>query len=323
MKNVSKMALISSILLLILAFLFFKKEGRESAEIVKKICICKAIEHEALNSVVDGISHYLKQSNNGCEVFVETSQGNAALASQIITKFLTSKADVIATIGTSPSQCAFKLAKDGKIKLVFSSVTNPSDISPDLVETNTTGVSNFVDLDPQIKLFKRIQPSLLKLGIVYNPTESNSTSIVKELKRVCERNSIQLFEQGLSRLSDIPQALSSLLYSVDAVFISNDNLALSGITSIVSICNQRKIPVYVSDTDQVKNGCIASLGPNQYDIGIQTGKIIEQIINGKDINLIPISYPDVCEIHINLKAARSLNIEIPEEVLKQAKMLYD
>ncbi|MDR0968900.1 MAG: ABC transporter substrate-binding protein [Holosporaceae bacterium] len=280
--------------------------------------VCKAIEHEALNSVVAGMSDYLKKTNKNYKISVETAQGNAALAYQIIAKFASLSADVVVTIGTSPSQCAFKFAKDGKIKQVFSSVTNPNDVSKNLKGNNVSGVSNFVDLEPQIELFQRIQPSLKTLGIIYNTGEANSAYIVEKLKEVCAKKGVKLAEQGISRISDVCQAADKLSKSVDAIFISNDNLALSGITTIVSICVKNKIPVYVSDADQVANGCLAALGPNQYDIGVQTGKIVDRIAAGEDVNKIAVEYPQKTELYLNKKAAQALGITIPEDVIKRA-----
>lgn len=285
-----------------------------------KIKVCKVIEHKALNSVVFGLSDYLKsQKEKKYDISVETCQGNMALASQIIAKFSDLRTDVIVTIGTIPSQAAYKFAKNGKAKVVFSSVTNPNDIfSESLKNSNMTGVSNFVDLKPQINLFKKVQPNLKKLGIIYNTGEANSIFIVNTLKPICKNIGIDLIEQGISKISELPQATERLTKNSDAIFISNDNMALSGIENIISICNKNNIPVYVSDTDQVQKGCAAALGPNQYDIGVQTGKIIKRIVDGEDINSIDIQYPITTELYLNTKSV----IEIPKDIKAQAKKVF-
>ena len=282
-----------------------------------KVSICKVVEHEAINSVVQGIKDFLKDEK--IEYDIETCQADIALGYQIATKFVSSKSDIIVAVGTTPSQCVFKFAKSGKTKLVFSSVTNPDDISKSLKNCNTTGVSNFVDLKPQLELFKKIQPNLKNLGILYNSGESNSISIIQKLEKECKIQGIRLVKQSIQQSADIPQAINKLKNKVDAVFITNDNTALSGIPFIVKSCDKAKIPVYVSDTEQVANGCLASLGPNQYNIGIQTGKMIKRIKDGDNINTIKLEYPDKTELFLNKKKAEQLGIDIPEEILKEAK----
>ncbi|MDR0552792.1 MAG: ABC transporter substrate-binding protein [Holosporales bacterium] len=282
-----------------------------------KITICKAAEHEALNSVAKGIRDYLKKYSN-IEYDVLTCQGNQGTAFQMASKAANDKSNVLVTIGTLPTQAAFSFAKNNKIKLVFGSVTNPADISADLKGTNTTGVSNFVSLQPQIEMFQKIQPNLKKLGILYNSGESNSVAIVKELKTVLSKMGIALIEQSIQKSSDIPQAINSIVKKVDAVFISNDNTVLAAIPLVVKTCTNNKIPAYVSDTDQVEKGCLAALGPNQYDIGVQAGKIIEKIRGGADVNKIDVEYPAKTELFINLDAAKAIGITIPQEVIDKA-----
>lgn len=283
--------------------------------------ICKVVEHEAINSVVAGIIDYLKiQEKDGVKYkfFIETCQGNMAIASQIIAKFTALPTDVVVTVGTIPSQAAFKFAIKNQIKLIFSSVTNPADIAESFSNSNTTGVSNFVALKPQLELFKKIQPSLKKLGIIYNISEANSAYIVSALKPICAGVDLELVEQSMTKISELPQMVEKLARQVDAIFINNDNMALSGIPNIVSICKRYSVPVYVSDTDQVAKGCAAALGPNQYQIGVQTAKIIEKIAFGEDINTIKVHYPSAMDLYLNENAG----VDFPKNLLLQAKKVF-
>ena len=298
--------------------------GKVTTKKVTKICVCQVIEHEALNSVVSGMSEYLKSNsgNMNYSISVETCQGNMALASQIIAKFASSGADIVVTVGTIPSQAAYKFAKAGKIKVVFSSVTNPDDISPNIKNSNITGVSNFVAIEPQLELFRRIQPNLKNLGVIYNTGEANSTYIVERLRGICSTMGLNLVEQGMSKIAELPQVTEKIATKVDAVFISNDNMALSGISNIISICRKNNVPVYVSDMDQVEKGCVAALGPSQYDIGVQTGKIVQRISDGEDINGIAVQYPETTELYINTKSISQSVLQIPQEIVSQAKRIF-
>ncbi|MDR0942516.1 MAG: ABC transporter substrate-binding protein [Holosporales bacterium] len=288
-----------------------------------KVYICKAAEIEALNSVVKGIQDYL--GNDGVQYKIETCQGNPSLALQIVSKFIASQACLIVTVGTTPSQIAYKFAKEGKIKaLVFTAVTDPLSIASSFNNSNTTGVSDFVSSSPQIETFKKIQPSLKRLGIIYNTGEANSVATVKDLRKATSKHNVELVEQGVQKSSDIPQALTALLSkNIDAIFINNDNAVLEAAAYIVKICVKRKIPVYVSDTDEVSKGCLAALGPNQYELGRQTGKMIEKIKNGTNINDIKVERPTDVELFVNLRAASKLGITVPDEVLKNANKITE
>ncbi|MDR2598253.1 MAG: ABC transporter substrate-binding protein [Holosporales bacterium] len=312
-------AIISGITLVILSIFFVKNEINRSGHY--KVTICKVIEHEAINAVSDGIQHELREDPD-FEFEISTCQGNHGVASQAVSKAASDGTEVLVTIGTTPTQAAFKLAKCGKLRLVFSSVTNPRDISASFASSNTTGVSNFIPLKPQIELFKRIQPNLMKLGIIYNSSESNSVAIVNALQPVLQEMGITLVTRCIQKSSDLPQAVNSIVGDVDAIFVSNDNTVLAGISLIIKVCNLHKIPVYVSDTDQVEKGCLAALGPNQFDIGRQTGIMIRKIKDGTDINDIKIEYPKTNELFINLKAAKVVEIDIPDDLINSANKVF-
>ena len=306
------------IFVILILFSFLAVNSARDSDVVK-VKVCKVIEHEALNSVVSGMTDYLNtQTDKKYEVSVETCQGQMALASQIVAKFVGSNTDVVVTVGTIPSQAAYKFAKNKQAKVVFSSVTNPGDITSDFINSNMTGVSNFVDLKPQLELFRKIQPNLQRLGMIYNTGETNSASIIERIKPICEKMKIELVVQGISKISELPQALEKMQRKVDAIFISNDNMALSGMETIVETCARNNIPVYVSDTDQVEKGCIAALGPNQYDIGVQTGKLVQQIAEGNDVNSLEIQYPDKTELYVNSKSV----LKIPDSIIAEAKRVF-
>ncbi len=290
------------------------------ASSTKKILISQVIEHPALSATSKGIIDTLSQ-NGFTNIKIENSQGSAVMATQIATKFLNKNPDLVVGVGTISAQSFLKYTTKNQLKLVFSTVTDPK--TAGLITNNVTGVSNFIDLEPQLKLFKQIQPKLKKLGIIYNAGESNSIAIVKKLEMICPNLDIQLVKQVANNTSDVGLATTKLTNQVDAIFISNDNNALSAMPTIIQTATKAKIPVYVSDTDAVKFGALAAIGPNQYKIGVQTGKMIIEILNGKDINQIPIEFPETKDLYLNLEAAKKLDIEIPTELKKQAFELIE
>ena len=297
-----------------------------SANQIQKVYISKVIEHPAINETERGIVEYLIENNQvdgiKLDLRIASAQGSSLLAAQIATKFISNDPDVVVGIGTISAQSLAKYALNGKTKLVFSSVTDPIGAKLSLPEgklqNNITGVSNFVDLDPQIALFKETQPNMKILGVIYNPSEINSHSINAKLEEVCPKYGITILKVGAMKTADVPQATLSIINKVDAIFISNDNTALSALPTIINIANKNKKPVYVSDIDAVSQGALLALGPNQYDLGRQTGKMIVSLLEGLDISKIQIQYPVKTDLVVNLKAAAILGITIPSSVLEKA-----
>lgn len=186
---------------------------------------------------------------------------------------------------------------------------------------NVCGVSNFIDLEPQLELFCSLQLNLTRLGMLYNPAESNSVAIVQKMRTLCVSYGIELIEVVVQRTADIAQAVVRLISSVDAIFVSNDNTVLSALNNVTMIAKKYKKPVYVSDTDAVDRGCLCALGPNQYQIGRQTGKMILKALYGNIGTAV--EYPSCSELFINESVAAQLNIDIPAKYLDCAIIIKD
>ena len=298
----------------------------EGNDAIKKVYINQLVQHPALDmttkGIIDGLAELGYTNGKNLDLKVENAQGDAVLANQIAARLVSLQPDVVVGNPTITAQSFVKYAKEGKIKLVFTSVTDPlgAKIVNKLTEPggNVTGVSNFVDLEPQIELFKEIKPTIKKIGFLYNPGELNSITLVNRLKEICPRYGLELIEMTASKTSEVYQSAIKLSSLVDAIFISNDNMALSALRTIVKAADAQKIPVFVSDTDIVRDGALAALGPNQYEIGKQTARLIARILNGEDINKMNVEFPKGTELFLNQGTATKLGIVFSRELLAKA-----
>lgn len=307
--------------------------GQFSSALAKekvKIYISQLVEHPALDATISGIIQGLSDagySEENMDIVVESAQGNVSLANQIANKFVSKNPDIVVGVATVSAQSLSKYARGDKTRLIFSSVTDPIDagLIKDLKKpgNNTSGVSNFIPIQPQLEMFLKIKPGIKKLGFLYNPGELNSISLIKKLKEVCPRYGIELVTVSASKTSEVAQSAVKLSGLVDAIFVSNDNTALSAFKTIVKAANNVSIPVFVSDTDIVKDGAVAALGPNQYDLGLQTAKMIVRALGGEKVGSIKIEYPKNIELYLNLKAAKNIGIKIPPGLIKSAVNIID
>jgi len=311
-------------------FLMLQSSTKYDAKMVK-IYISQTVQHPAINSttkgIIDGLAADGYINGKNIDLQQQSAQGNIALANQIATSYVSNEPDVVVAVATLAAQSFAKFTRSGKTKMIFSTVTDP--IEANLVQNlelpgnNSSGVSNYVDLGPQLAIFKRINPSIKKLGFLYNPAELNSITLIKKLRKLCPEYEMELVTMPANKSADVSQSAVKLSSLVDAIFISNDNTALSAMSTIVKAANNAKILVFVSDTDIVINGAIAALGPNQYEIGLQTAKMIVRVLEGEDINTLPVEFPTNTELFLNQKAAKKLGIEFSKELLQEAKIVIE
>ena len=99
-----------------------------------------------------------------------------------------------------------------------------------------------------------------------------------------------------------------------------DNTVVSALAAVLEKANAKKIPVFGSEEEQVKNGCIASAGLDYVELGKMAGRMAAKVLKGEDIKNLPYQTVENPVITVNEKAARDLGITIPEDVLKGANV---
>lgn len=293
------------------------------------VSVSSIVEHPALDSVRDGIKDVLEeegyQTDDGFKWQFQTAQGNTAIAAQIARKFVGDNSDVIVAISTPSAQAVVAATKE--IPVVYSAVTDPvaAQLVPtmDASGTNVTGVSDALALDDQIDLILRIVPDAKSIGMVYNPGEANSVVVVEALRKLLSERDINLVEATAARTVDVGAAARSLVGKVDAIYTNTDNNVVSAYESLVKVGNDAKIPLVASDTDSVERGAIAALGVNYYNLGRQTGAMVNRILKGEQPAEMPSEYGQDLELYINLDAAQKQGVTLDDELRAEAAKVIE
>jgi putative ABC transport system substrate-binding protein len=312
------------------AIVFFAFGGfKREAVYCKTVAIGQIVEHEALDETRRGIVDELKEAGyipgKNINLVYETAQGDAVMANQIATNFKSLNPDVAIGIGTAIAQSLKQKLAGTDIPVVFSSVTDPvgsklvDDLGPNT--RGAVGFSNWVEVGPQLEKFQQICPNLRFLGVIYNPGEANSVAMLKEIEKAAKEYNVEVIPAAASVSSEVSMAARSLAQRVDAYFVSNDNTALSAFESIVKVANKSNLPVFVSDTDMVRRGAAAALGPNQYQIGRQTGAMVVQLLGGVQPKGFAVGFPTQTEFVINKDALAGIRMAVPEDIFAEAQSI--
>ena len=294
------------------------------AQTVKSVGITAIVDHPALNSARKGVEDELKalgwEPGKNIKITYQSAQGNAATAGQIARKFVGDKTDVIVAIATPSAQAAAAATKS--IPVVFAAVTDP--VAAKLVKswnasgTNVTGVSDRLPLAPQIDLLLKVKPGAKRVGYVYSPGKINSVTVLKELKAELGKRGMIVVEAAAPRTVDIPSATKSLAGKVDVIYTTTDNNVVSAYESLVRVAQESKLPLVASDTDSVKRGAIAALGMNYYDIGRQTGKMVDKILKGTNVSTIAPETGKKLSLVVSPEAAKKQGVTLSDALVKQA-----
>lgn len=152
------------------------KVGAPSQEKVFKIGISQLAEHPALDDARRGFEDGLKELGVNVEIDYQNAQGDIPTSVTISQKFVKDKVDLIYAIATPAAQSAKQATNS--IPVLFSAVTDP--VASELISTmekpgaNVTGTSDASPMDRQLQIFKDLDSSIKKVGIIFNTSEPNS-----------------------------------------------------------------------------------------------------------------------------------------------------
>lgn len=284
-------------------------------------------EHGSLDNCREGFLEGLKEEGieEGVNLTVEYKNAAADMGTcgQISDSFVTSKVDLICGIATPSAQSCYNAAMDTDIPVIYTAVTDP--IAAELADAEgnpvgeLTGTSDKLPVQLQLEMIRAIMPEAETIGILYTTSEANSESAIKEYEAMAGDYGFTIETAGVTATSEIPLAAQGLLEKVDCLTNLTDNTVVSSLPVILEMAGEKSIPVFGSEIEQVKIGCLAAEGLDYISLGKQTGKMAAQVLKGeKKASEIPYETIEEASFYVNMAVAETLGIEIPAELADNA-----
>ena len=287
--------------------------------------------HGALDNCREGFLQGLAEEGivegQNLTVLYENAQADGGIASQIVTNFVSQKVDLICGIATPMAQSAYGVGKKNDIPVIYTAVTDP--IAAELANADgtpvgeVTGTSDKLPVTEQLAMIREILPDAKTIGIMYTTSEVNSLSAIEEYKIAAPEYGFEIVETGISTTADVPLAADSLLSKVDCVTNLTDNTVVASLPMILDKANKLNVPVFGSEIEQVKIGCLAAMGLDYIDLGKQTGKMAAAVLKGeKKASEMDFEVIEEAAFYGNEKVAENLGITFPEDLTSSAKELF-
>ena len=240
------------------------------------------------------------------------------VAIQIGQRFSANNVALMCAIATPSATACYAAAEDKDIPVVFTAISDPE--SANLTGGSVTGTSDKLPVTAQLALIRRLQPEAKTIGILYTTSEPNSVSAIAEYEASAPDYGFAIEAIGVTAQSEVTQAADALLArGVDCLSNLTDNNVVGVLGAILEKTNEAGIPVYGSEVEQVKLGCVAAAGIDYVALGCQTGQMAARILRG-EAKAADIPYETISEygIYINSTALAELGITLPEDVAQTA-----
>ncbi len=310
-----------------------KETGSEtSADGGYTIGISQFAEHGSLDNCREGFLEGLKSAGieEGVNLTVEyqNAQADTGTASTISDNFVSKKVDLICAIATPSAMSAYNSCLDSEIPVVYTAVSDP--VGAGLADEegnsvgNITGTSDKLPVEEQLKMIRDLMPEAQKIGILYTTSEANSVSTIKEYKELATKYDFEIVDSGINTVADVEMAAKDLASKVDCICNLTDNTVVSALQTVIAAADEKNIPVFGSEIEQVKSGCLASMGIDYVALGKQTGEMAAKILKGEaKAEEMPYEVCSGASLYVNTAVAEKLVFDLDQATLDSAAEVFD
>jgi putative ABC transport system substrate-binding protein len=234
------------------------------------------------------------------------------------------RVSVIATANATAAALAAKAATS-TIPIVFMIGADPVQFG--LVASlnrpggNVTGVSflSNVLVAKQLELLQELVPAPSEFGLLVNPGNPNAESDTRQAKAAADSLGRKIHVLYVSTEQDLGTTFAALIErGVAGLVVAPDTLFVGQRGQLAGLAARHAIPTVLSNRLYADAGGLMSYGASQLDAYRQAAIYVGRILSGEKPADLPVTQPTKFELVINLKTARTLNLQVPDKLLALA-----
>jgi len=249
----------------------------------------------------------------------EGEKDNEAALKDMVAKHV----DLIFTITTPATRMAKKITEGTNIPVVF--------VVYDAVESglvkrltepggNLTGVQLRGSVPKAVEWLSVIAPGAKHLFVPVKFDTGAAKMSMEDLKKSAAKLDLTLTISEVATAEELDASLSSMPKDIDSIFIIHSILIGNNIDTIINTAIKRNIPLVSSGHEHYRKGAVLSYGDVDDRTGLQAARLSNSILQGTRPADLPVETADF-SLGINLKTARSIGLEISNDILQQTEFI--
>jgi putative ABC transport system substrate-binding protein len=242
----------------------------------------------------------------------------AAIAAELVRR----PVDVI--VGNAPASVAAKAAT-ATIPIVFASGSDP--INDGLITSlnrpggNVTGVHFFGTVlgAKRLELLRLLLPKATTIGFLTQPGHRMTETERRDVLAAAHAVGQQLIVVEAASSSEIETGFATLVQrGVGALFFGGGAFLNANREQLVALANSHRLPAMYPWREAVVGGGLMSYSSNQNDAYRQAGIYVGRILKGEKPGDLPVVQATKFEFVFNVKAAKTIGLDVPDKVIALA-----
>jgi putative ABC transport system substrate-binding protein len=214
---------------------------------------------------------------------------------------------------------------DRAIPVVFVTISDP--VSGGFVESmphpggNATGFSvlEWNMSGKWLELLKQIVPQIRRVAVLRDPANPGGTGQLGAIQGVAPTLGVALTPVGMSDPAEMERVLTEFARSPNGGLIVTASILTEVHRDfIIALVDRLRLPAVYPFRYLVASGGLLSYGPDLVDQYRLAASYVDRILKGEKPADLPVQAPTKYELTINLKTAKALGINLPDQVLARA-----
>lgn len=315
--------LLTGLLLLLVFNLTACGSSSDQSQMITVGVVNLASVHEPIfDGFKDGLTELGYVEGENITYIYDGPVGDVAKLEAAVQALVDQDVDLILALSTPGALAAMQVTQETPI--IFAPMVDPlrAGLVSNLArpDANGTGVQWGLSEPRRLEWLLTLAPDIQKIYLPYNPDDSAATTILEDIQDTADKLGIELVLSEARNEDEITAVIENIPEDADAMFLLPDSLLVSRMTEFAEAAVARKLPLTAPGDTTVEAGGLMSYSMGFYPIGQQSARLAHQIFQGVAVGDLPVETADFF-LGINLKTANAIELEISDDILRQANMI--
>jgi ABC-type uncharacterized transport system substrate-binding protein len=186
---------------------------------------------------------------------------------------------------------------------------------------NVTGTTRMISemSAKHVELIKEAVPSLAKLAVLWNPTNSSHRPALQAVDAAARALSLQIQPLEVRAAADLDGTFGGIVREkADGVLFIADPIFFIQLRRMADFVGSTGLPAICNFTEFPKLGGLMGCAPSIPDEFRHAASHIDKILKGAKPADLPVEQPTRFQLVINFKTAKALGLELPPMLLARA-----
>ena len=186
---------------------------------------------------------------------------------------------------------------------------------------HATGVSMLMPemVSKRVQLLQQVAPGIRRIVFLMNSSNPLNVPMLEEAQRAARTLSVELVALDARNTDEIDAALRSMARgAAEGVIVSPDLLFVKNKTKIAQAVRKAKLVAIFPFKEYHDDQVLMSYGANTREGARKVAVYVDKILKGAKPSELPIEQMSKYELIIDLRVARAMGIEVPQDLLLRA-----